>query len=410
MEDDICRTVYADADIVWDYNEFVNKYDKKHDTVCFELQQVYAQFDNGIKHLLTVIEYTDSLYEKDKMKWLLSHLAGRGVVEMPKDLPEQLVSQIKMLLRKIAAEHSDVAEAYKNLVIEHVKNRVFVRKKFQIEGIIVNLLSLLDWLRQRKIAMRDIKPDNLLIAGDLDDQPLLLASPDEYSIGLIDLETAVILANEANETRQPMLGGTPLYATPSHFFTNELLQDVYKDVATVLMLQDWFAAVGIIYELVTGEKLFFKTANKLHGIVRKLRSTDDRERCVPQLYWNINRYFWRFAKMEFAHNLEQTKAVLDAAQVKVPDGVKGWLEQFLIPTGAGDHGQSKAVALPQNGSSKSPVYALLTVMFEVVMNNMVAAAPDKIEAGVAKADADMREASPADAAAEPQVLGFTFTV
>ena len=55
----------------------------------------------------------------------------------------------------------------------------------------LNMLDLLAWLKIKKVAIRDLKPDNLLVAGDPARFPEFLESASQYSIGLIDVETAV---------------------------------------------------------------------------------------------------------------------------------------------------------------------------------------------------------------------------
>ncbi|MCK7507684.1 MAG: hypothetical protein MZV70_28985 [Desulfobacterales bacterium] len=90
-----------------------------------------------------------------------------------------------------------------------------------IAGIVTNLLDLLAWLSAKQVAMRDLKPDNLLVAGDPQNYPAFLRSAADYSLGFIDVETAVYFGKaEENKIKQPLLGGTPYYATPSHLFPN----------------------------------------------------------------------------------------------------------------------------------------------------------------------------------------------
>jgi len=117
--------------------------------------------------------------------------------------------------------------------------------------------------------MRDFKPDNILVTGDPEKNPNFLSSSDEYQLGLIDVETAVLYENPGDDKiEQPQLGGTPLFATPSQLFKNTVLQEVYGDVSTILYLQDWYAAIVMIYLVVTGERLFEKTAMRLPAIIR----------------------------------------------------------------------------------------------------------------------------------------------
>jgi serine/threonine protein kinase len=184
---------------------------------------------------------------------------------------------------------------------------------------------------KRKIAMRDIKPDNLLVAGDFEGDPLLLASAENYTIGLIDVETAVDFETAGiSKPGQPQLGGTPLYATPSHFFNNELLNDVYGDLPKIFHLQDWYAVIGIIYELVTGEHLFVKTANKVHEIIQTLRVSNEIKSPLKEIYRDISRIFWQTAEEEYNTKIHEAKTQLGALRTEIPENIKQWFKPYLI--------------------------------------------------------------------------------
>ncbi|MBI4738866.1 hypothetical protein HY772_04855 [Candidatus Woesearchaeota archaeon] len=133
---------------------------------------------------------------------------------------------------------------------------MFARNKNQLTSIIINMLELLAWLAERQVAMRDLKPDNLLVAGERSQYPRFLLHPDQFSIGLIDVETAVYYGMDEGGVKQPQLGGTPFYATPSHLIKNDWLKEIFGDLPAVLHLQDWQATVAIIYKVVTGLTLF----------------------------------------------------------------------------------------------------------------------------------------------------------
>jgi serine/threonine protein kinase len=105
------------------------------------------------------------------------------------------------------------------------------QNRLPISGIITNLLDLLGWLSEKKVAMRDLKPDNILVAGDTQNYPGFLRSAADYSLGFIDVETAVYFGKtEEGSIRQPLLGGT--HATPSHLFPNSTLADVLATAAS----------------------------------------------------------------------------------------------------------------------------------------------------------------------------------
>jgi serine/threonine protein kinase len=104
----------------------------------------------------------------------------------------------------------NAVKAYRNTIKEYVHKIRFGQNKPQMAGIITNLLDLLAWLRTKQIAMRDLKPDNLLVAGDPSKYPLFLMNATDYELGIIDVETAVDFEKSKDrKVKQPLLGGTP---------------------------------------------------------------------------------------------------------------------------------------------------------------------------------------------------------
>ena len=63
-------------------------------------------------------------------------------------------------------------------------------------------------LKAKGIAIRDLKPDNIFVVGGD-----FLQAANEFSLGLIDFETAVNFSVKDDEISQPLLAGTPAYAT-----------------------------------------------------------------------------------------------------------------------------------------------------------------------------------------------------
>jgi len=249
------------------------------------------------------------------------------------------------------------------------------------------------------------------VAGDLEAHPLLLAFPEDYAIGLIDVETAIAFETEGiKKIKQPQLGGTPLYATPSHFFTNDLLREVHKDVPKVFVLQDWYAVTGIVYELITGEKLFLKAANAIHNIIQKLRLTGARERRMPKVYWNINRTFWQTAMKEFGKKVDTAEHKLSTVHVTIPNNFKQWFKHYWAQKRKEIAGQSKTIDSLENGALKISAYVLLEIMFGIVMDNMAGTYPDAVETDFMKSDMDKMEDLPIDSEPDRHILGFTFTV
>ena len=105
---------------------------------------------------------------------------------------------------------------YRKLALDQAREASFKRNLPVRNALVTNLLDLLQWQGKRRVAIRDLKPDNLFVSGDPSRYPLFLSSAQDFSVGLIDLETAIICPDSPETPYpQPQLGGTPTYATPS---------------------------------------------------------------------------------------------------------------------------------------------------------------------------------------------------
>jgi hypothetical protein len=181
------------------------------------------------------------------------------------------------------------------------------------------MLDLLAWIGERGLALRDLKPENLFVAGNPDEYPAFLNDPKKYSIGLIDVETAVpIDAEDPVLIPQPQLAGTPLYATPTHLMPNVLLMEVYEDLRTILHLQDWYATIAILYRIVTGENLFGTTAHVFPEILNRLKLLDPSGPDMQEDVVRIQRLFWNSAVAEFQEGMAKNAADFARVEVVVP--------------------------------------------------------------------------------------------
>ena len=160
--------------------------------------------------------------------------------------------------------------------------------------------------------MRDLKPDNLLVAGDPSKFPKFLESASLYSIGLIDVETAVWLEKDENgQIAQPALGGTPSYATPTHTLPNKLIQGIYGDFSLILHLQDWYAAIAMVFNMVTGKRLFKETAKKLITIKKEIKRGVNAKGRANDVLRKASRVFWFEASQEFEQKTDQQRIKLN---------------------------------------------------------------------------------------------------
>jgi serine/threonine protein kinase len=234
-------------------------------------------------------------------------------------------------------------------MIKGYVNRVsFSQNRSLFSGVITNLIDLLYWLRKKSVAIRDLKPDNLFIVGDITKSPFMLARAEDYSMGLIDFETAVCYEpNQNNGFVQPMLACTPSYATPSHLFANDLLTSVYPDLTRILHLQDWQAVIGMIFTIVTGERLFDKTRKKLSEIRNVLRASSLQKKTLADAYKICCCQFWKSAAFEFRDKAVRYEKKLKSVECAININIRSMLREEVEKARSATVNEMKQIILSQ---------------------------------------------------------------
>ncbi len=330
-ESQIRDMMTSDAALILDCQEFEKKYGGANGWICVELQRVFRNFDEGIQRLETQSGLPIVASERQKKDWLFAHLTLQGLTPERTGLSASLNKKIETLLYDITDPEAETFLSYKKMAAEHARTLLFKRTGPKMEGVIANLLNLLDWMGQKNVAMRDLKPDNLFVAGDPQTYPQFLSLSENYSIGLIDLETAV----DYKPARglgliQPAFGGTPAYATPSHFFPNKCIDQIHQDLPTILHLQDWYATLAIIFEVATGKKLFKQTSRQIRALVRHLNRGVQRGQTLEDIYWEESRLFWKSAVAEFEMNIRENKARLKSLKTPFPESMRQQFKIYLL--------------------------------------------------------------------------------
>jgi hypothetical protein len=326
----IAREIVENAQMIWDSAKFKGRYGIDDDTV-FEIRDIFNRCEVSIRNLLDKagIQATVPVYQIHK--WFYTHLAEIKVATHPGGYPDKFIFELNRLLRKSLLENSRVVEAYRKIVKDFVFRSSFKQNKIQMEAVATNLLDILAWFGEKQVSMRDLKPDNLFVAGDPARYPLFLKSSQEFSIGIIDVETAVDFEKSRyTKIKQPLLGGTPYYATPSHFIKNDVLKYKYGRLGKILHLQDWHATLIIIYRVVTGDLLFEQTA-RLFGEVRNLMLKANKpENHQSDVFEEASRIFWHSAVSEFQLKMRESQKSLKAVAVDLPDIVRRRFEKILL--------------------------------------------------------------------------------
>jgi serine/threonine protein kinase len=220
---------------------------------------------------------------------------------------------------------------YRGISEKYISKKIFDNNRKNIEGLIVNNLMLLYHLRNQHIAIRDLKPDNIFIAGNFDGADNFLNNPKAFSFGLIDLETAVHLhPDEPAKMRQPLLAGTFPFMTPHHLFRNSDLYRLFgKETSRVLYMQDWFAAIGMIFNVATGKTLFIKTAKLMHKVFEIKKKAVKDTKSLTDTLKSVSWIFWNTAAIECQRKIKIHSDKFGELDIKLPEPVIEMLKDEL---------------------------------------------------------------------------------
>ncbi|SCY15796.1 hypothetical protein [Desulfoluna spongiiphila] len=302
--------------ILWDLNDFEGRYGKERAASAGKISAVFDFFEEEVNRLLVQFGISSSLPIFSVRSWFVQYLAGRTIPTTDQNLSAAFMDELNTQATLSMAEHAEAIAAYRQMIHDYLFKKNTVKTRAMIGSIVTNLLDLLAGLNKRYIAIRDIKPDNLLIAGDPENYPSFLTSPTEFKVGIIDVETAAYLSmGEKGRIEQPLLGGTPKYATPSNLFGNEVIREHFGEVARILRLQDWYATAALIFKVVTGKDLFEDSAQLIPEVLRILSVADDDS--GPSVYEYVSRIYFKKALAEFDEKITKHREMLSAFQIIV---------------------------------------------------------------------------------------------
>lgn len=285
--------------IMEDITAFQTAFGEGNGTLFFSFANLQQDYLHKMDQLLQQ-HGQDSYHIPDyrKKEWMFDQLAGKAIGDERDELPKAFLVDQKMAATQVFSQKKKTIKAFIELLKADIRKTSENRTRNTAGGIIGNVVALLCRLREKRTAIRDLKPDNMFLAGNSDNPDLYLTSRDQYKLGLIDLETSVNF-EESNSLKQPILAGTPFFAMPSHIFENHILKEAFHDVPRALYLQDWFAAIGIIYNVVTGKTLFEKTSKLLPEVVRVRSKAVMNGESLQKVLKNASWVFWHTACSEF---------------------------------------------------------------------------------------------------------------
>ena len=311
LETKIPEEMTRDPSILDSFEKFEGRYGFENAYIGVDLKDVYKQYEQQVSRLMTKTSASSSDMLYKMQYWFFNYLSGTPPEEDEARMIESHVPGFDALMARIVEENREIIEAYRAMVVSFLRaKRSFQNRRYK-EGVVANIVEMLAGVKGKRVAIRDIKPDNLLVTGDMENYPAFLATPERFSIGLIDFETAVVFrAENEPEMEQPFLGGTSWYATPLHMYNNKVLRMFYKDIPRSFYLQDWYSVVAMIYRIIIGEHLFPRTSKLFTVAAGKLREAKKTGRPAEVVVTEINDMFWKSAIREFEFNLERKQEAL----------------------------------------------------------------------------------------------------
>ena len=315
-----------------DIYAFEALYGNQHDDVFFKINNLYHEYGKIIGILLPQHENYETVPDYKKQEWFYHKLAGEKLEVDENELSNIFIEDLNQLLDILMEEKEAAIFQYRGISEKYISKKIFDNNRGKIEGLIVNNLSLLYHLRNQQVAIRDLKPDNIFIAGNFDGADNFLNDPEAYSLGLIDLETAVHLhPDDLAGMRQPLLAGTFPFMTPHHLFKNKDLYKLFgKETTRVLYMQDWYAAIGMIFNVATGKTLFLKTAKLMHKIFEIKKKAVKENKPLPDILKSISWIFWNTAAVECHRKIKMHSDKFSDLDIKLPEPVIEMLKDELL--------------------------------------------------------------------------------
>ncbi len=353
---EILKEIHQHQELIWTPQAFADRYGEDSTDLCFKLLNTYDQFDKQFNE--------PAIPSFQKKTWFTGCFLGEEGTGVSSKISGNALTIISVLKK----DSKTILDEYKILLKKYTQEKFFKQNISKIQSISSGLVELLSWLFLKNIAIRDLKPDNLLVAGDPSKYPHFLNSADGFEIGLIDVEIAVYMHPENKKIKQPKIGWTPFYATPSHMFVNDVLDQLFDDVSHILYLQDWYATVAMIYQAVTGEKLFIKTAATLVSFSKELPQYFNDQSKMFFFAKRANEKFWQDAVREFELKMRGKDALLKSVHLEISRSAKKMFKAAAAKSGR-ETIQKKLLEIKSDISAYDLIECLFAHIKEVMTRN-----------------------------------------
>jgi len=317
-------------DVAWDQEAFTTRYGLVSLPVFEGLHTLYQLCEAETNRIIKESGQGEKVHTFQIKNWFLAYISGENPNIEEKGIDAALLSRIKDGFSTVFKSNQKNVDDLIQLLKTQQETKAFSKSRQQIENIASNVLQLLCLLKEKRLALRDLKPDNLFLDADPDTYPGFLKNKHAFSIGVIDVETAVSLKPTRDGTiAQPLLGGTPLYATPLHLLKNRTISSNFGNLGDALHLQDWFSTMAIMFKAVTGRNLFPRAARSFPGILKILKSSRDRTDPDEATVKAMSQKFWSAAVTDIKSHMSAFSDVLNQSTLSVPEAMAPSIKQEL---------------------------------------------------------------------------------
>ena len=317
-------------DVAWDQEAFTTRYGLASLPVFEGIQTLYRLCEAEARRIIDASGQGVSVHTYQIKNWFLTCVAGEKLDRGNKEVDETLLTKIERGFSTVFKANQTKIDDLIQLFKAQLETEAFNKSRQQIENIASNTLQLLCLLKEKRIALRDLKPDNLFLDADPDNYPVFLQNKDSFSIGVIDVETAASLIPTREGTiEQPLLGGTPLYATPLHLLKNRSISAHFGSLTDALFFEDWFATIAIIFKAITGKNLFPRAARSFPGILKILKSSRTKSDPDEATVKAMCQKFWSAAATDIKTHLSSSASVLTQLTLMVPEAMAASIQEEL---------------------------------------------------------------------------------
>jgi serine/threonine protein kinase len=371
LDQKIKQEIIKHPDFITNFQKFEERYGVENTPVWLQMNQVFQDYQITTDSLVRKSGLLIAVPDYKKKQWFLTYLAGNKIIPDDSKLSDDFLKELNFTLLKFKSQHIAVFRDYKKTVKTYVEKEMFLQSKIRISGIVSCILRLLALLNEKKVAVRDLKPDNIFVVENSAKILISTAQRQDVMIGLIDLETGISIdETRIKKLEQPLPGGTPSYATPSNFVPNELLEEVFNNVARILHLQDWHASLCMIYSTVTGTSLFQHSKNLLYELVKSSQKMQDKKDDFVIVFKNINCLFWDSAQNEFTKRIFQKEKYLKEIEVVLPSETCVMFLEELKNLKIRSNDRNQWIVVFKSQSKKINAYNILIFMFRVIIQTM----------------------------------------